>query len=230
MEASATVDWTPILRILLAAALAGAVGLDRELRGKAAGFRTHLLLGAAAGALGWLSVVAAQDDPSADPTRIASYTVAGVSFLGGGLILTIGSRLHGLTTAVAAFTVTAIGLLAGMGYRIAALALTLVTIAALGPVDWLRTRVYGRLVREDSTLHVLISDPGALPTLREELEAGAAETRAYDVSMASDGPLMVSVTVRGRPDALAALVSRLNHAAYAQLAAVVSGSYDAIDE
>ena len=198
----AGVDLAVGVRILLAAALGLTIGLEREVRGKAAGVRTHVILAAAAAALGWLSVTAAEGDQSADPTRIASYTVAGISFLGGGLIVGVHTRVHGLTTAVGAFTVTAIGLLAGMGYPAAAISLTVVTLLTLAPLDWVKARTYGRLVRREATLHVLVPGTDHLAEVRGAL--GEVELRALEVQPLPDGGIVVMVTVRGREESITA--------------------------
>ncbi len=201
-------DVTVAVRILLAAGLALLIGLEREVRGKAAGVRTHVILASAAAALGWLSVTAAAGDQSADPTRIASYTVAGISFLGGGLIVGVQTRVHGLTTAVAAFTVTAIGLLSGMGYPLAAACLAVATLLTLAPLDWVKARTYGRLVRREATLHVLVPAADRLGELRAALDP--VELRSLDIRPLGERLVVVAVTVRGTDAELAAAVDAVD--------------------
>lgn len=192
-------DLTVVVRTLLAAALAVPIGLEREVKGNPAGVRTHVVLATCAAALGWLSVVAAEGDSAADPTRIASYTVAGISFLGGGLIVGVHTRVHGLTTAVAAFTMTTIGLLCGMGYPLAAVALTVVTVTTLAPLDWIKSRTYGQLVRGEATLHAVVGRPAELPALTE-LFGPEIEVRAMEMQQLGDGAVLMQVTVRGLPE------------------------------
>ncbi|WP_370325862.1 MgtC/SapB family protein [Euzebya sp.] len=209
MDVLTTVDWTPVWRILLAAGLALPIGLEREVRGKAAGLRTLLLLAAAAGTLGWLSVTAGEAHPNSDATRIASYTIAGIGFLGAGLIFGIRGRLYGLTTAVAAFTVTAIGLTAGMGYPLAATALTVVALLALRPADWVKARTYARWTRAEATLHVVVSPDGGLDRIHLAVAGSRAELRALEFTPLEDGRLVVQMTVRGKDDDIEDLSHRI---------------------
>ena len=107
-------------RLALAAALGAVIGLDRELIKKPAGTRTHALvaLGAALLALvsTFLMLPAAGSDLAA-PSRIIQGIVAGVGFIGGGVILRLESerRVEGLTTAASVWVVSAVGVAAGLG-------------------------------------------------------------------------------------------------------------------
>src|SRR6266487_246446 len=112
-----------VLRLLLAAALAGALGVERELTEQPAGFRTHILVGLGAAlfailsAYGFATVLAGEPSRgvSADVTRIASQIVVGIGFLGGGAILKYGSTVRGLTTAASLWVTAAIGTAIGLG-------------------------------------------------------------------------------------------------------------------
>src|SRR5207247_8312920 len=106
-----------ILRLLLAGALAGLLGGERELTDQPAGFRTHILVGVGAAlfaiisAFGFQSIVAAtpRQQVSADVTRIASQIVVGIGFLGGGTIIKYGASIRGLTTAPSPWVPAAVG-------------------------------------------------------------------------------------------------------------------------
>src|SRR5207244_5459002 len=106
-----------ILRLLLAAALAGALGVERELTEQPAGFRTHILVGlgsalfAVISAFGFQAIVAQGPARSAtaDVTRVASQIVVGIGFLGGGAILKYGASVRGLTTAATLWITAASG-------------------------------------------------------------------------------------------------------------------------
>jgi putative Mg2+ transporter-C (MgtC) family protein len=130
-------------RLLLAAALGGLIGLEREIRRKEAGLRTNMLI-AMGSALFTLMSIEMAPGPDADPTRIASQIVTGVGFLGGGAILREGATIRGLTTAATIWMNAAIGVAAGGGrYQLAIIATitTLVTLTLLVPVDrWLDGR------------------------------------------------------------------------------------------
>jgi putative Mg2+ transporter-C (MgtC) family protein len=129
-------------RLLLAAALGAIIGIERELRNKAAGLRTNILIAMGSALFTLMSIELARG--GADPTRIAAQIVTGIGFLGGGAILREGATVRGLTTAATIWMNAAIGVAAGGGrHQLAILATvtTLVTLTLLVPVDrWLDAR------------------------------------------------------------------------------------------
>jgi putative Mg2+ transporter-C (MgtC) family protein len=113
-------------RLILAAILGFLIGLERELRGQAAGERTHALvcLGAAAFAL-----ISGLAFPGGDTARVGAGVVTGIGFLGAGMILKReGVRIEGLTTAAGIWAVGSIGLAVGAGMYL----LGVVTAALVG--------------------------------------------------------------------------------------------------
>ncbi|MFL5941603.1 MAG: MgtC/SapB family protein, partial [Gaiellaceae bacterium] len=134
-----TLNWDEsLLRLALAATLGGLIGVERELREREAGLRTHLLvaLGSAlftiVGAYGFHSFLeSGQAVVRADPTRIAAQIVTGIGFLGAGAIIRQGLSIRGLTTAATLWVVAAIGLASGAGYYSAAVITTGVALVAL---------------------------------------------------------------------------------------------------
>ena len=140
-----------LLRILLAAGLGAAVGVERELSEHEAGLRTHLLVAVGSAlftlvsAYGFADFFAQGSRPvPVDPTRIAAQIVTGIGFLGAGTIIRQGSAVRGLTTAATLWVVAAIGIAAGAGYYAGAVATTIVVIIALGPVRALTRRLRRR--------------------------------------------------------------------------------------
>jgi putative Mg2+ transporter-C (MgtC) family protein len=122
-------EWDIIWRLGLALVLSTAIGLERELRQKSAGLRTHTLvgLGAAlfvmAGAYGFTDVL----DPGhvvLDPSRVAAQVVSGIGFIGGGLIFVRRDAVRGLTTAAGVWLTAAVGMAAGAGLPVLATAAT----------------------------------------------------------------------------------------------------------
>ena len=98
--------WEVALRLAVAAALTGAVGLERELRERAAGLRTHMLVGVGSALFTIISAYAWGDfifdrtqGTAFDPTRIAAQIVTGIGFLGAGVIIRQGLSIRGVTTA-----------------------------------------------------------------------------------------------------------------------------------
>jgi putative Mg2+ transporter-C (MgtC) family protein len=119
-----------LLRIFMALLVGGLVGLEREFRDKAAGFRTLIFISIGAALFTMFSSRLAGDK---DPTRIAAAVVTGVGFLGAGVIMRESGRITGLTTAALIWVTAALG--AGMGAGL--YALSLVTTLLVLVVLWL---------------------------------------------------------------------------------------------
>lgn len=119
-----------LLKIGLAMILGGAVGIERELRSKSAGFRTMMLI--CLGATLFTIFSAIMGIPSS-PDRIAANVVVGIGFLGAGVIFRSNNRVNGITTAASMWLVAALGVGIGSGYYIASIigCLTIVTILFL---------------------------------------------------------------------------------------------------
>jgi putative Mg2+ transporter-C (MgtC) family protein len=131
------------VRLLVAAALSGAIGLEREIRERAAGLRTHMLVGVGSAlftlvsAYAWSDFIFDRDQGTVyDPTRIAAQVVTGIGFLGAGAILRQGLSVRGLTTAAGLWVVAAIGMACGAGYYGAAAITTGIVLVAFGPLRW----------------------------------------------------------------------------------------------
>jgi putative Mg2+ transporter-C (MgtC) family protein len=122
------------LRLLISTFLGGAIGIEREMHGKEAGFRTYALvcLGSAL-----IMVVSTQiyeiykHVATVDPSRIAAQVVTGIGFLGAGAIIRFPQGIKGLTTAAGIWTVAGIGLACGLGQYRPAILTTLITLAIL---------------------------------------------------------------------------------------------------
>src|SRR5207253_1246753 len=109
-----------LLRLFLAALLGSAVGLERELRDREAGLRTHLLVSLGSALFTVVSAYGFHDflvrggtEVRTDPTRIAAQIVTGIGFLGAGAIIRQGLSVRGLTTAATLWVVAAIGMAVG---------------------------------------------------------------------------------------------------------------------
>jgi putative Mg2+ transporter-C (MgtC) family protein len=118
----------------------GLIGLERELKGKPAGFRTNILicLGASMYMAVGLLLVNAGGEGGSDPARIAAQVVTGIGFLGAGCIIQQRGRIVGLTTAATIWVVAAIGIIAGAGFPVLAFisaAIVLVTLVVLGTIE-----------------------------------------------------------------------------------------------
>ncbi len=135
-----------ILRIFVAALLGGIIGLERELRSKEAGFRTHFLV-----ALGsalfmivsqWgFSEVVGHTGVGLDPSRVAAQVVSGIGFIGAGTIMIQKNAVRGLTTAAGVWVTAAIGLACGSGMYWLSAASTVLVLFGLEVVAILRKRI-----------------------------------------------------------------------------------------
>ena len=122
------IGWMDIfVRLGAAAAIGGALGLNRELHHKATGVRTLGLVGLGSA----LAVLAVADDPQADVSRVIQGVIMGIGFLGAGVILhrPTGGKVHGLTTAATIWVTACMGILCGIAaWRIVAVAVLLTVL------------------------------------------------------------------------------------------------------
>jgi putative Mg2+ transporter-C (MgtC) family protein len=130
-----------VMRMLLAALLGGLLGLERELKGKSAGIRTHMLLCLGSAMFIVVPVQAGMDNEAL--SRIIQGLLAGVGLLCAGSILKSqgDEQIYGLTTAAGLWLTTAIGVAAGMGREATAVLATLLALGILaleGPLSRLR--------------------------------------------------------------------------------------------
>jgi len=154
--------WEVVLPFLLRATVAGVcgalIGLERELRGKAAGFRTNMLICLGAAVFMVLSELVAEGAAPgrmSDPGRIAAQVVTGVGFLGAGAILQSGGAVRGMTSAAMIWVVAAVGLAAGAGYVQIALLSTGLTLVATSLLGLFEGRFLGRC--EHATCRLVIT-------------------------------------------------------------------------
>ena len=132
------------IRLLLAAICGGLVGLEREIRGRQAGFRTNLLVCVGAAVTMVVSTRFAffnwshspNYNVTVDPARIAYGVMAGIGFLGAGAIIKTDGSIRGLTTAAGLWCVTAIGLAAGFGLYLFVVLATLLVLLALWLLEY----------------------------------------------------------------------------------------------
>lgn len=116
------------IRILAAGLMGAAIGYERELRGKSAGMRTHLLVALGSALLMIISQLGFEAADRFDAARIAAAVVGGLGFLGGGIIMK-NKHVSGLTTAAGLWVTGAIGLAIGSGlYEIAILSFIIIII------------------------------------------------------------------------------------------------------
>jgi len=122
-----------IIRLAIAALLGGILGLEREIHGRPAGLRTHLLVSLGAAAFMIMSPLVAGMNPNfpGDPGRIAAQIVTGIGFLGAGAIVKEGVSIRGLTTAACLWVAAAIGMACGAALYAEAILISIMAIFAL---------------------------------------------------------------------------------------------------
>lgn len=157
-------DVEMMARVLLAFVLGGVIGYEREMLGRPAGLRTHMLVAAGAACFTLASVYAfAGQGTQRDPARVAANIVTGIGFLGAGTVWRTPSAVRGLTTAASIWLTAAIGMLAGAGMYPLAIFTT-----ALGYVTLLWLRPAGRRKQR-------VGEPSMVP------EQGAEEEGEEDL-------------------------------------------------
>ncbi len=130
-----------IIRLVVAFILGGIIGLEREKKGRSAGFRTHILVCTGSSLIMLVSLYiyhAYANHTSIDPARIAAGVVTGIGFLGAGTIIRSAEQIKGLTSAASIWVSAGIGLAVGCGYMSAAITGTVIaffTLAFLKPVE-----------------------------------------------------------------------------------------------
>jgi putative Mg2+ transporter-C (MgtC) family protein len=126
-----------ITRLLVAAGLSAALGLEREYHQKPAGLRTNMLIGIGSALFTMLSIGFAQAGQGTTD-RVAAQIATGIGFLGAGAIMRDRHSIHGLTTAATIWVNAAIGMAAGSGANKLALTATvvaLIVLAVLEPIE-----------------------------------------------------------------------------------------------
>lgn len=145
MNWTETIGWTQsetplylmIFRLLLAAALGAAIGFEREVRHRAAGLRTHILICLAAALFTTIAfeifhtVRQLEDRAMGDPIRAIEAVTAGVAFLGAGAIFRSSDGVRGLTTGAGMWLAAAVGVACATGYYAIALMVTTLAVIVL---------------------------------------------------------------------------------------------------
>jgi putative Mg2+ transporter-C (MgtC) family protein len=215
--------WLQVGELLLAFALASAIGLERQLRGKSAGLRTQAIVGTSSALILLVSKYGFSDVLTSgtvvlDPSRVAAQIVSGIGFLGAGLILTRRGTVLGLTTAAAVWETAAIGMAAGAGLAVLALIVTGLHFATVFGYTALARRLPGSRTIATRIRVTYLDRQGVL---RQLLETGTragwtlSEVRPEEPrDQDNDGSRVVSVTLglagRGQSEDLIARLGQVD--------------------
>jgi putative Mg2+ transporter-C (MgtC) family protein len=204
-----------LLRLFVASVLGGAIGLERELRERGAGLRTHTVVCVGSALFTLVSAYGFEDffvssGTRIDPTRIAAQIVSGIGFLGAGAIIRQGLSVRGLTTAATLWLVAAIGMATGAGYWDAAVIATLGALLTLGPLRIVAYRATRRWRRETERLLVEVPAGGSPAPVIEAIER-FGRVLSLDVSQEGDRrEIAVEVAMQGTPPQVVAAVAEID--------------------
>jgi putative Mg2+ transporter-C (MgtC) family protein len=197
---------TQLGELTLALVLSTLIGVEREVRMKSAGLRTHTLVGVAAALIMLISKygfgnVIVQNQVVLDPSRIAAQIVSGIGFIGGGLIFVQRDVVRGLTTAAAVWLTAAVGMACGAGLPVLALYVT----AANFLIMYGYARITRRILSEQCELLIhYVAGQGAVREIMK-LCTGRAfsinDVTAQEDNAATDaGKHVIRLRLRGRGD------------------------------
>lgn len=148
-----------LVQLSLAALLGGAIGVERESKGKPAGLRTNILICMGATLFTLLSY--RLSPPGADAGRVAAQIVTGIGFLGAGTILHARGTVVGLTSAATIWLVAAVGMAIGSHSYIEALGTTALAMIVLDGLGFIERRLAARSSRSHVTVTAL-PEPGTI--------------------------------------------------------------------
>lgn len=196
--------WTQVAELGIALVLSTAIGIEREVRQKSAGLRTHTLVGFASALIMLVSKYGFTDvfgeHVSFDPSRVAAQIVSGIGFIGAGLIFIRRDAVRGLTTAATIWLTAAVGMAAGAGLWLLAVLVTaghFLVVFGYAPLA-------ARLPRSKyAPVRLLLSYVDKRGVLRRALaECGARGFTVGDLAVdqpgTADDPVSVVMTLRGR--------------------------------
>lgn len=152
---------TIIFRMLLAVLIGGIIGTERDMKNRAAGMRTHMLvcMGAAIVMMTNEYIYMLYNEPNIDMTRMAAQVVSGIGFIGAGTILvTRDNRIKGLTTAAGLWAAAALGLAIGIGFYEIAIIGSILIIAVVTLMKPFKDFVLNRTSHSDLTLMIHSKD------------------------------------------------------------------------
>ena len=168
--------------LLLSLILCGLIGLERESHGRAAGLRTHILVGISSTLIVLTSIyMSSGRGIISDPGRVAAGVVTGIGFIGAGTIMRFRASIKGLTTAASIWAAAAVGLAIGSGFYLGALvttALILFSLVFLGKVEkmFIRKSYYKSLVVISS------AEVSNLKSIKQILDNYEADIKDFEIS------------------------------------------------
>lgn len=200
------IGWEQIVfRVVAGAVLGGLVGLEREIRGQDAGFRTHTVVAMGSTLFTLVSIygfesfiTGAVNEPLRfDPSRVAAQIVVGIGFLGAGAIMRHGTSVKGLTTAASLWVVAAMGLAVGAGFWVGAVTVSLLLLLVLRVLRPTENIIVKWVYPEGARLIISLESQAVDSTsFIQELEEQKVSVREISSVKAKDGVTTLNLNVR----------------------------------
>lgn len=191
---------TLMIRLLIAAVCGAVVGLEREVHGRAAGLRTHMMVSVGAALTTLIGVFSLQilDVTWADPMRIGAQVISGIGFLGAGTILLKkgNSQITGLTTAAGLWVTAVAGLAAGAGFYEGALLTAVLVMLIFTMISKLEFMMNSKRVR--LFVYLELDDVGVVSDMIDKLAdtVGAVEIQVTPPRSGTSGHVGMEALIR----------------------------------
>jgi len=192
-------SWEVLLRICVAAILAGLVGLERETAKRPAGFRTHILVSVSSCLVMIGNLYAFElfkNQANMDPTRLGAQVISGIGFLGAGTILKEGATIRGLTTAASLWSVACIGLVCGLGFYVGAVFATIFVLISLIALN----KIENMINKKNAYIHLTLKSvdkPGQLGKIGTELGNLNLTIKNVAIEPADEYSVIIKLLLKG---------------------------------
>ena len=198
-----TTEWELLWRLGLALVLSTVIGLEREYRQKSAGLRTYTLVGLGSALFLLVSEFGFFDELERgrvvlDPSRVAAQIVSGIGFIGGGLIFVRQDAVRGLTTAAGVWLVAAVGMAAGAGLPVLAVASTLAYLLVTMTYPLIAGRLLGTTLAPAPLRITYLDGQGVLREVLSRVTGAGFAVSDLNFRRHDEDAVVVDVAVRGR--------------------------------
>ena len=196
-------------RLMLAAVLGGAVGLERELRHKPAGLRTMMLICIGAALFTIMSYEMASD-VGGDHTRIAAQIIPGIGFIGAGVVIRERGSVTGITSAATIFMIASVGMTVGAGFPMTAVFTTLLLLVSLVFLGLVEDRIglHTRLLT--FTMTTPPGDPSVLERVHQIVQEAGVQAVRWKTHKSHTGAAIVEFDADVSTPKERELLNRLN--------------------
>jgi len=179
-----------VARLLLSALLGGAVGLERELRHKPAGFRTMMLISIGAALFTIISYEMASN-VGGDHTRIAAQIIPGIGFIGAGVVLRERGEVVGITSAATIFVIASVGMAVGAGFPVTAIFTTLLLLVSLILLGFVEDRAGLHTRIMTFVLTTPPGNPSILDRVHQIIQEAGVQTQRWKTHRSEAGAAVV---------------------------------------